>query len=194
MSVYLILGLLLFLGVHSLRIFAGGWRDAQVARMGLLRWKGVYSLLSIVGLGLIIWGYGMARGDPVVLWMPPPWTRHLAALLTLPAFILLVAAYLPGSHIKAKIGHPMVAGVKLWALAHLLANGSLADVVLFGAFLFWAVAGFATSRRRDRIAGRTYPVCCWTRDASVIAIGLLAWALFAIYGHAWLIGVKPFGA
>ena len=193
MSVYLILGLLLFLGVHSLRIFAGDWRDAQVARMGLLRWKGVYSLFSAVGLGLIIWGYGMTPGDPVVLWTPPLWTRHLAALLTLPAFILLVAAYLPGSHIKAKIGHPMVAGVKLWALAHLLANGNLADVILFGAFLVWAVAGFATSRRRDRIAGRTYPVGCWTRDASVAAIGLLAWALFSLWGHAWLIGVRPFG-
>lgn len=193
MSAYLILGLLLFLGVHSLRIFAGDWRDAQVARMGLLGWKGVYSLFSAIGLGLIIWGYGLARGDPVVLWNPPVWTRHLAALLTVPAFILLVAAYLPGSHIKAKIGHPMVAGVKLWALAHLLANGNLADVVLFGAFLVWAVASFASSRRHDRIAGRSYPACSWTRDAAVAAIGLLAWVLFALWGHPWLIGVRTFG-
>ena len=101
MSAYLLLGLVLFLGVHSVRIFADGWRSAQVARMGALPWKGVYSLLSIVGLGLIVWGYGLARADPVVLWIPPVWTRHLAALLTVPAFILLVAAYLPGSHIKA---------------------------------------------------------------------------------------------
>lgn len=193
MSIYLILGLLLFLGVHSVRIFAGDWRDAQVARMGLLPWKGVYALFSIVGLGLIVWGYGMARAEPVALWLPPVWTRHLAALLTVPAFVLLVAAYLPGSHIKAKIGHPMVAGVKIWALAHLLANGNLADVILFGAFLAWAIADFVVSRRRDRIAGRSYPVCCWTRDAAVIAIGLLAWALFAIYGHVWLTGVRPFG-
>ncbi|MCC7313077.1 MAG: NnrU family protein, partial [Sulfuritalea sp.] len=125
MSTYLILGLVLFLGIHSVRIFANDWRDAQLARLGLLPWKGVYALISAVGLGLIIWGYGLARVDPVVLWLPPVWTRHLAALLTLPAFILLVAAYLPGSHIKAKIGHPMVAGVKIWALAHLLANGNL---------------------------------------------------------------------
>jgi uncharacterized membrane protein len=193
MSAYLILGLGLFLGIHSVRIVAGDWRDAQVARLGLLPWKGVYALISAVGLGLIVWGYGLARAEPVVLWAPPVWTRHLAALLTLPAFILLVAAYLPGSHIKAKLGHPMVAGTKLWALAHLLANGNLADAVLFGAFLVWAVASFASSRRRDRIAGRTYPVCCWTRDASVAAIGLLAWALFALWGHAWLIGVRPFG-
>jgi uncharacterized membrane protein len=193
MSVYLILGLALFLGVHSVRIFANDWRDAQVARMGELRWKGVYALFSAVGLGLIIWGYGLARVDPVVLWLPPAWTRHLAALLTVPAFILLVAAYLPGSHIKAKIGHPMVAGVKIWALAHLLANGNLADVALFGAFLVWAVADFVSSRRRDRLAGRSYVGQGWSRDAAVAGIGLLAWAGFAFWGHAWLIGVKPFG-
>jgi hypothetical protein len=110
MSAYLILGLVLFLGIHSVRIFASDWREAQVARLGLWPWKGVYALVSALGLGLIVWGYGLARADPVVLWAPPVWTRHLAALLTLPAFILLVAAYLPGSHIKAKVGHPMVAG------------------------------------------------------------------------------------
>lgn len=194
MSTYLILGLLLFLGVHSLRIFADGWRTAQIARMGELPWKGVYSLFSIVGLGLIVWGYGLARVDPVVLWIPPAWTRHLAALLTVPAFILLVAAYLPGSHIKARIGHPMVAGVKIWALAHLLANGNLADVALFGAFLVWAIANFVASRRRDRLAGRSYAAQGGSRDAAVVGIGLLAWALFALWGHTWLIGVKPFGA
>jgi uncharacterized membrane protein len=188
----LILGLLLFLGVHSVRIFADPWRSAQIAKIGEMRWKGVYSLLSVVGLGLIIWGYGSARAGDVALWVPPLPMRHLAAGLTLPAFILLVAAYLPGIHIKAKVGHPMVAGVKLWALAHLLANGNRADALLFGAFLAWAIADFIVSRRRDRIAGRTYPVCCWTRDASVVAIGTLAWAVFAIWGHAWLIGVAPF--
>jgi uncharacterized membrane protein len=193
MSTYLILGLVLFLGIHSVRIFANDWRDAQLARLGLLPWKGVYALISAVGLGLIIWGYGLARVDPVVLWLPPVWTRHLAALLTLPAFILLVAAYLPGSHIKAKIGHPMVAGVKIWALAHLLANGNLADAILFGAFLVWAVASFVSSRRLDRIAGRSYVAQGWSRDAAVAGIGLAAWAGFAFWGHTWLIGAKPFG-
>ena len=188
----LILGLLLFLGVHSIRIFADPWRTAQIAKIGEMRWKGVYSLLSAIGLGLIIWGYGSTRAGDVALWVPPLPMRHLAAGLTLPAFILLVAAYLPGSHIKAKVGHPMVAGVKLWALAHLLANGNRADALLFGALLAWAIADFIVSRRRDRIAGRTYPVCCWTRDASVAAIGTLAWAVFALWGHAWLIGVAPF--
>lgn len=189
----LILGLVLFLGAHSVRIHAGDWREAQIARLGEMRWKGVYSLISAVGLGLIIWGYGEARVNSPVLWPTPNWTRHLAALLTLPVFILLVAAYLPGSHIKAAVGHPMVAGVKLWAVAHLLANGNLSDATLFGAFLIWAVLDFITARRRDRLAGRTYPVLGWSRDAMAIVIGLVAWVLFAVYGHAWLIGVRPFG-
>ncbi len=188
----LILGLLLFLGVHSVRMFADTWRSAQIARIGEVRWKGVYSLFSAAGLGLIIWGYGLVRAGDVVLWAPPTPMRHLAAGLTLPAFILLVAAYLPGSHIKARVGHPMVAGVKLWALAHLLANGNRADVVLFGAFLAWAIANFIVARRRDRLAGRSYPVSGWTRDATVAAVGTLAWAVFALWGHAWLIGVAPF--
>lgn len=192
--IYMVLGLMLFFGTHSLRIVAGGWRDAQLARLGEKRWKAAYSIISAAGLALIVWGYGMAHTDSPVLWQTPPWTRHLAALLTLPAFILLVAAYLPGSHLKAAVGHPMVAGVKLWALAHLLANGNLADATLFGAFLLWAIADFVSARRRDRLTGRTYPVCCWTRDATVVSIGLLAWVLFALYGHVWLIGVRPFGA
>lgn len=190
---FLVLGLVIFLGAHSVRIFAGGWRDAQIARMGENGWKGAYSLVSAVGLGLTAWGYGMAHLDSPILWPTPPWTRHAAALLILPAFILLVAAYLPGSRIKAAVGHPMVAGVKLWALAHLLANGSLADATLFGAFLIWAVADFVSARRRDRAAGRSYPARGGSRDAGVLAIGVTAWVLFAFYGHVWLIGVKPFG-
>ena len=190
---YLLLGLLVFLGTHSVRIFADGWRTAQLARLGEARWKGVYSLVSAVGLGLIIWGYGLARTEPVPIWLPPPWTRHVAALLTLPAFILLVAAYIPGSYIRAKIGHPMVAGVKLWALAHLLANGNLPDLLLFGAFLAWAVADFASARRRDRFAGRIPAAVCWPCEATGTALGVLAWVAFAFWGHAWLIGIKPFG-
>jgi uncharacterized membrane protein len=190
---FLFLGLVLFLGVHSVRIFADGWREAQIARLGELRWKGVYSLLSATGLGIAIWGFGMARLDAPVLWAAPTALRHLAAGLTLPAFVLLVAAYVPGSRIKAVVGHPMVAGVKIWALAHLLANGKLSATVLFGAFLVWAIADFVSARKRDRAAGRTYPVHGWSRDAVVIAIGGVAWALFALYGHAWLIGVRPFG-
>jgi uncharacterized membrane protein len=135
----LLLGLVLFLGTHSVRIFADGWRAQRVSAMGLNAWKGVYSVVSIAGFVLIVYGYGAARLEPVVLYLPPVWTRHLASLLTIPAFILLVAAYVPGTRIKRAVGHPMVLGVKTWARAHLLANGMLADVLLFGAFLVWAV-------------------------------------------------------
>jgi uncharacterized membrane protein len=189
----LILGLVLFLGVHSTRIVADGWRGATIARIGLQPFKGLYSLLSIAGFVLLVVGYGAARQAPVVLYAPPTWARHVAALLTLPAFVLLAAAYVPGNAIKRAIGHPMVAGVKLWALAHLLANGTLADVLLFGGFLAWAVASFTAARRRDRAAGTVYPAGPATRTALAVALGLLAWAVFAFALHRPLIGVAPFG-
>jgi uncharacterized membrane protein len=191
--IILILGLLLFLGAHSTRIFADGWRARQIQRVGLMPWKGLYSLASATGFVLIVVGFGLARSAPMVLWMPPVWTRHLAAALMLPAFVLLVAAYVPGNRLKAKIGHPMVAATKTWAVAHLLANGTLADVVLFGAFLIWAIADFAILRARDRAAGVSYPVIGWGRDLLVIGVGVLAFVLFARFGHEWLIGVRPFG-
>lgn len=190
---FLILGLVLFLGSHSVRIFADDWRSARIAAMGEGAWKGVYSLVSGVGLALIVWGYGLAREAPVDLWHPPRGLGHLTALLTVPAFVLLAAAYVPGNHLKAAIGHPMVAGVKLWALAHLLSNGRLADVVLFGALLAWAVADFAAARRRDR-AGRTpRPSATMGRTMLAVVIGLFAWAVFAFHLHASLIGVQPLG-
>jgi uncharacterized membrane protein len=190
--IFLLLGLLIFLGSHSIRIFADDWRTAQIARHGEKRWKGIASLAALAGLVLIVWGFGLARANPVVLWSPPLWTRHLAALLMLLSFILLFAGNVPGNRIKARIGHPMVASVKVWALAHLLANGTLAHVVLFGAFLVWAIVDFAASRRRDRLAGTTYPVLGIGSDARAIGIGVAVWAFFAAWGHQWLIGVKPF--
>ncbi len=189
----LILGLVLFLGTHSVRIVADDWRGARIAGLGLMPWKGIYSVVSIIGFVLIVWGYGQARGNPVVLYSPPVWTRHIAALLTVPAFILLVAAYIPGTRIKRAVGHPMVAAVKIWAFAHLLANGTLADVVLFGAFLAWAVADYIAARRRDRAAGTVYAVGPVSRDIAAVAIGLAAWAAFAFWLHAAWIGVRPFG-
>lgn len=189
----LILGLALFLGTHSVRLVADDWRTRQVNRFGELRWKGLYSIVSIAGFVLIVWGYGLARLDPVYLWFAPVWTKHLAALLTLPAFVLLVAAYVPRTRIRARIGHPMLAGTKLWALAHLIANGTLADVLLFGSFLIWAICTFIVSRRRDRYAGVLRKAGGIRQDALAVAIGILAWYVFASYAHAWLFGVAPFG-
>jgi len=189
----LILGLIVFLGAHSVRIFAEAWRSARIARLGENRWKGLYSLVSAVGLAMIAWGYGEARAAPVELWNPPLWTRHLAALLTLPAFVLLAAAYVPRTRIKAAVGHPMVIGVKVWALAHLLSNGRLADVVLFGAFLARAVLDLRAARGRDRAAGTRPLAGTWSRDAIAVAGGLVGWGAFAWWLHGWLIGVRPFG-
>ncbi|MCP5267238.1 MAG: NnrU family protein [Burkholderiaceae bacterium] len=189
----LIIGLALFLGIHSVRIFADDWRSAQIARLGENRWKGLFTLASLAGFALIVWGYGLARTAPIELWSPPVWTRHLAALLTLPAFILITAAYVPGTRMKAALGHPMVAGTKIWAFAHLIANGTLADVLLFGAFLVWAVLEFRAARRRDRIQGRRYDAGAFSRDAIATVIGVVIWIVFARYLHLWLIGVQPVG-
>jgi len=195
----LALGLILFLAPHSVRIFADDWRSAQIGRLGEPAWKGIYSVVSVAGLALIVWGYGAARTAPVALWDPPVFTRHLASLFTLAAFVLLAAAYVPRNRIKAAIGHPMVVGVKLWAFAHLLANGTLADVTLFGAFLVWAVLDFRAARRRDRAAGAARPAGgarsggTLAGDAATVVVGLGAWALFAFQLHGWLFGVRPFG-
>lgn len=189
----LILGLFVFLASHSIRIFADGWRTAMVGRLGLLGWKALIAVVSLAGFALLVWGYGASRAAPTVLWLPPLWTRHLAALLTLPALILLVAAYVPGNRFKTLVGHPMVAGTKVWALAHLLANGNLADVLLFGSFLTWAVLSFSASRRRDRSEGRRYPAGPGWRTAVTAVVGVAAWALFATVLHGPLIGVRPFG-
>ncbi len=189
----LILGLILFLGVHSVRIFAEGWRSAQIAQRGEGAWKGLYSVASIVGFALIIWGYGLARQEPVALWAPQPWARHLASLLMLLAFILLAAAYVPKNGIKSWVHHPMVLGVKLWALAHLLANHTLADMLLFGSFLLWAVLNFRAARARDRIGHVSYAAGTMGGTAVTIVAGLVGWAVFAFWAHGFLFGVTPFG-
>jgi uncharacterized membrane protein len=189
---YLIPGLIIFLGVHSVRIFAESWRMRTIARVGENKWKGVYSLISIGGFALLVWGYGQARLESVVLYDPPLFTRHIAGLLMLVSFVLVAAAKVPGNHIKAAVGHPMVAGVKVWALAHLLSNGRLADVILFGAFLAWAIADFIAARRRDRAAGTVYPAGIELRTVMTVIAGVLVWAVFVSGLHLWLIGVPPF--
>lgn len=190
---YLVLGLVLFLGVHSVRIVADGWRTQMRARLGEGAWKGLYSVASVVGLVLVVWGYGLARQQPVVLWNPPVGMRHAASLLTLIAFVLLAAAYVPRNVFKARLHHPMVLGVKVWALAHLLSNGNLADVVLFGAFLLWAVLSFRAARQRDRAQNTVYAPGTAAGTGIAVVVGTAAWAGFAFWAHVWLIGVAPLG-
>jgi uncharacterized membrane protein len=189
----LIAGLVIFLGLHSVRIFAEDWRARSRASLGENTWKGLYSMLSIAGFALLIWGYGVARQQPVVLWSAAAWTRHLAALLTLPAFVLLAAAYVPGNSIKARLHHPMVLGIKVWALAHLVANNTLADVLLFGGFLVWAAFSFRAARQRDRVAGAIYAPGSEGPTMVTVLVGTAAWAAFAFWAHGAWIGVRPFG-
>lgn len=189
--VYLIVGLVLFLGVHSVRIFGEHWRTRTIAGMGALPWKGLFSLLSLAGFVLIVWGFGQARQQPVQLWSPPVAMRHLASLLTLISFVLLAAAYVPGNGIKARLHHPMVLAVKVWALAHLLANGNMARVLLFGAFLVWAVLNFSAARKRDRLAGTVYAPGKASATAITVVVGVVAWAAVAFWLHGLLIGIRP---
>lgn len=190
---YFIIGSLIFFGVHSVRIFAEDWRLSQIARLGLIPWKLLYGLVSAVGFGLIVWGFAMAKPDSAVIWIPPLWLRHAAALITLPAFVLIVAGYIPRNHIRARLGHPMVFGVALWALGHLAANGRLVDLLLFGAFLLWAAYDYLSALRRDKRTHTTYSAGTLGSTLVSTIIGFAGWILFAGYLHAMLIGVRPFG-
>jgi len=183
----LLLGLVLFIGVHSVSIVNDPWRNRMASRMGEWSWKGVYALVSIAGFALIVWGYGLARQDPVVLYTPPAWLHSVAMVLLVPVFPLLLAAYLPG-RIQAAARHPMLAATKLWAVAHLLANGMLADVLLFGVFLVWAVLDRISMKRRTQ---RPVPGIPPSRANDLMAVvgGLALYAAFVLWLHGWLIGV-----
>lgn len=189
----LILGLLVFLGTHSLRFGSDVRRDALIARLGAGRFKGLYSVVSATGLVLVVLGFGMARETPVVLWMPPAGMRHLTFLLMLVSMVLLAAAYVPRNGIRARVHHPMVLSVKVWALAHLICNGTLAHVVMFGAFLLWSVVLFRASRRRDAlldvqyVGGETVPTLI------TVGVGVFAWLVLLGWLHGILIGVRLMG-
>lgn len=186
----LVLGLALFLGTHSISIFAEGFRDRMAAKSEI-GWKAVYGLIAIAGFILIVRGYAAARMEPTILYSPPLWLRHLAAVLQLPVFILFFAPYLPG-RIKTAAKHPQLVAAKLWAVAHLLVNGTLADVVLFGSVLAWAVADRISMKRRQPRALPGAPESA-LNDVILVVAGLGAYAAFSFWLHAAWIGVAPFG-
>jgi uncharacterized membrane protein len=187
----LILGLVLFLGMHSLVIVAPGVRDQAIARIGTGGWKAIHGVASLVGLILIAYGFGTARLEPPVLYSPPDWLRLVAVILMLPVFPLLFAAYLPG-RIQRAAKHPMLAAVKIWALAHLLANGLLADVLLFGGFLTWAVADRISLKRRAPTLAVSAKSGRWN-DVIAVGLGLGAYALTLSWAHLRVFGVSPLG-
>ena len=188
---YLVAGLLLFLGVHSIAIVAPAWRDGMAAKLGTGPWKALYTLVSVIGFVMLVHGYAISRAEPVVLYTPPTWMRHVAALLLLPVFPLLFAAYLPG-RIKAAVKHPMLTATKAWALAHLLVNGNVADVLLFGGFLVWAIAdriavGKRVVQRRPVVMGTPST----RNDVLAIVGGLLVYVVVVAWAHQRFIGVPP---
>ena len=192
----LIAGLVIFLGIHALRVWGEGLRGTLLLRLGPLGFKGAYSIASLAGFYLLIVGYGQARLEPVPLWTPPHGMAHATVALMWVSMVMLAAAEIPRNAIKARLRHPMVLGVKVWALAHILANGTLHDVLLFGGFLVWAVLSFRAARQRDRAAleaGETaenLPVSGLATIGAVLA-GTAAWAAFILVVHVWLIGVAP---
>lgn len=187
---FLVLGLLVFLGTHSLRIAGDVRRDALRNRFGEAVFKATYALLSAIGLCLVIYGFGLARETPALLWNPPTGLRHLNFLLMLVSMVLLVATYVPGNAIRSKLHHPMVLSVKVWALAHLLANGTLAHLVLFGGFLFWSVLVFRSSRQRDRVLEMHYPPGTLRATVLTVGIGVFLWFAMLAWLHGMLIGVR----
>lgn len=183
----LIFGLVIFFAIHSLSIVNEPWRDRMAAKLGEWPWRGLYSLISVMGFALLVWGYGLARQHPLVLYTPPDWMRHVTMLLMLPVFPLLIATYLPG-RIQYHTRHPMLVATMLWGCAHLLANGNLADILLFGSFLSWAVADrISVGRRHQRPL--LFTLRSKANDAMAVIIGLILYAGFVFWLHGQLIGV-----
>lgn len=190
--ILLILGLVIFVGLHSTRIVSEEGRAKAIARIGEGPWKGLYSLLSIIGFVLIIWGFGQARYDAAQLWSPPVGTRHFALLLMLVSLILLGGYFFKTSHVATAVHHPMVWAVLVWSLAHLMANGSAADVLLFGAFFVWSAADLASAYRRDGRNGVVYPAPAASATIGAVVVGVALYALLLGGLHLWLFGVPPF--
>ncbi len=186
----LIVGLVLFIGIHSVSIVAEGFRN-QMVEKSEIAWKLGYTIASLAGLVLIIRGYADARLDPIFLYATPGWMRHLVSFLLLPVFILFFASYLPGK-ISAVTKHPQLIAIKLWALSHLLVNGTVADVLLFGSFLAWAVATRISLKRRTPRPLPGLPAS-GINDVIVIVLGLGLYLVFAMWLHVRWIGVSPFG-
>lgn len=188
----LVLGIVIFLGMHLVRVVAPGVRAGVIESRGKGAWMGLHAVVSLVGLFLMIYGFGQARGETGILYDPPVFLRHIALLLMLFAFVVLAAGFLPAGRIATAVKHPQILSIKIWALAHLLANGETSSVLLFGSFLAWAVVLRISLKRRERAGVIVLPVSKSARnDVLAVLIGLVAYVLFIWNLHEWLIGVAP---
>lgn len=190
--IILLIGLALFLGIHSVRLFADNLRSMAIDQIGGGKWQAAYAIVSLVGIILIVYGYGQARVNASILWEAPLGGVYIVSLLMLCAFIMFAAVYVPGTHLKARIGHPMLVGVKLWAFSHLIVNGGIADVFLLGSFLLWAILCFKAARKRDQLENRVYEVIGVKRDLIAIGIGFSGLLVFSLFFHQVLIGVPVY--
>ncbi|MBL4725502.1 MAG: NnrU family protein [Rhizobiaceae bacterium] len=183
----LILGLIVFLGIHSVQMLAPRWREDMIVKLGNNGWRGLYSVFSLGGLGLIIWGFSEARPDVPDFYYAPTWMPHLVMVLMLISFVFLIAGNLPTGYIKARLKHPMITGVIIWAIAHLMTNGDLASILLFGSILIWAVLNRISVERRSSVAPvvtSIYP------DIIALVVGVGLWMLMLHVLHGMLIGVE----
>ncbi|CAN7403634.1 NnrU family protein [Pararhizobium sp. LjRoot238] len=188
----LILGIVIFLGMHLVRVVAPGLRASVIERQGKGAWMGIYAVISLIGLLLIIYGFGEARAVTGMLYNLPVFLKHISLLLMLLAFICLAAGFLPAGRIAVAVKHPQILSIKIWALAHLLANGETSSVLLFGSFLAWAVILRISLKRRQRVGEKVLPVFrSASNDLLAMAIGVVAYGLFVWKLHEWLIGVPP---
>lgn len=188
----LIIGLLVFLGPHVF-VTRRKARAALIARVGAWPYRALFSVVSIAGIALIAWGFAEYRAHGwIQVWTPPGWTRHLTAGLVWPASILVTAAYIPG-HIKRTLKHPFLAGVKLWAVAHLIANGDLGGIILFGAILAWAVFDRVSLKRRSDPGAPPIPVGGWRNDVIAVVVGTILYLALGLVFHPLVIGVPVFG-
>ncbi|RBP85512.1 NnrU family protein [Marinomonas rhizomae] len=188
----LVLGLVIFFVLHSIRLVAPQWREKSMAVHGEIRWKMRFGMITLIAFGLIILGYTQVRLEPVWLWFPPVWTRHLAGLLVLVALFFVGSALVPHTTMKKKVGYPMLIAIKIWAFAHLISNGTLADVIIFGSFLVWSIVSFAVYRRRDRKAGVVRDQESGVQfDLAAFTFAMVSWFAIAFYLHQAIIGVSP---
>lgn len=185
--IFLVLGLLIFLGIHSTRIFALAWREEKISTMGENKWKSIYSIVSAISLVLIVYGYSQAWQTANVIYVPFEWGRSAAIVLMLIAFCLM-PFNMRSSRLKKITHHPFLAAITLWCIAHLLANGDSASVVLFGFFLVWALFCWHAASKRK---GELPPVAPLVQDLAAVGFGVVIWALFLFIAHEYLFGVAP---
>ena len=188
----LVVGLVIFFVLHSIRLVAPQWREKSMASHGEMRWKMRFGMVTLIAAAFIVLGYMQVRLEPVWLWFPPVWTRHLAGLLVLVALFFVGSALVPNTTMKKKVGYPMLIAVKIWAFAHLISNGTLADVMIFGSFLVWSIVSFAVYRRRDRKAGVVRDQESGVQfDLAAFTFAMVTWFAIAFYLHQAIVGVSP---